>query len=40
MLKKYQNTFLRFQNEESEIKNIIQPKLVRAAEIAVNEELA
>ena len=39
MLKKYQNTCLRFQNEESEIKNIIQTKLVRAAEIAVNEEL-
>jgi t-SNARE complex subunit (syntaxin) len=39
MLKKYQKTCLRFQNEESEIKNIIQTKLVRAAEIAVNEEL-
>ena len=39
MLKKYQNTCVRFQNEESEIKNIIQTKLVRAAEIAVNEEL-
>ena len=39
MLKKYQTTCLRFQNEESEIKNIIQTKLVRAAEIAVNEEL-
>ena len=39
MLKKYQNTCMRFQNEESEIKNIIQTKLVRAAEIAVNQEL-
>ena len=39
MLKKYQNTCMRFQNEESEIKNIIQTKLVRAAEIAVDEEL-
>ena len=39
MLKKYQNTCVRFQNEESEIKNIIQTKLIRAAEIAVNEEL-
>ena len=39
MLKKYQNTCMRFQNEESEIKNIIQTKLVRAAEIAINEEL-
>ena len=39
MLKKYQHTCMRFQNEESEIKNIIQTKLVRAAEIAVNQEL-
>lgn len=39
MIKKYQNTCLRFQKEESEIKNIIQTKLVRAAEIAVNDEL-
>lgn len=39
MLKKYQNTCMRFQNEESEIKNIIQTKLVRAAEIAVDQEL-
>lgn len=39
MLKKYQNTCMRFQNEESAIKNIIQTKLIRAAEIAVNEDL-
>ena len=39
MLKKYQNTCMRFQREESDIKNIIETKLVRAAEIAVNEEL-
>ena len=38
-LKKYQHTCMGFQNEESEIKNIISTKLVRAAEIAVNEEL-
>ena len=30
---------MRFQNEGSEIKNIIQTKLVRAAEIAVDQEL-
>ena len=39
MLKKYQNTCMRFQKEESDIKNIIETKLVRAAEIAVNQEL-
>jgi len=39
MLKKYQNTCLRFQREESDIKNLIETKLVRAAEIAVNQEL-
>ena len=39
MLKKYQHTCMRFQNEESEIKNIISTKLVRAAEIAVNKVL-
>jgi t-SNARE complex subunit (syntaxin) len=39
MLKKYQKTCMRFQNEESEIKNIISTKLVRAAEIAVDQEL-
>ena len=39
MLKKYQNSCLRFQKEESEIKGIIETKLVRAAEIAVNQEL-
>ena len=38
-LKKYQHTCMRFQNEESEIKNIISTKLVRAAEIAVNKVL-
>ena len=39
MLKKYQNTCMRFQKEESDIKKIIETKLVRAAEIAVNDEL-
>jgi t-SNARE complex subunit (syntaxin) len=39
MLRKYQNTCMRFQREESNIKNIIETKLVRAAEIAVNQEL-
>ena len=39
MLKKYQNTCMRFQREESDIKKIIETKLVRAAEIAVNDEL-
>ena len=39
MLKKYQNTCMRFQNEESVIKGIIQTKLVRAAEIAINQDL-
>ena len=39
MLKKYQNSCMRFQREESDIKNIIETKLVRAAEIAVNQEL-
>ena len=39
MLKKYQNTCMRFQREESDIKNLIETKLVRAAEIAVNQEL-
>ena len=38
MLKKYQNTCMRFQKEESDIKKIIETKLVRAAEIAVNDE--
>ena len=39
MLRKYQNTCMRFQREESNIKNIIETNLVRAAEIAVNQEL-
>ena len=39
MLKKYQNTCMRFQREEADIKNLIETKLVRAAEIAVNQEL-
>ena len=39
MLRKYQNTCMRFQREESNIKNIIETKLIRAAEIAVNQEL-
>ena len=39
MLKKYQNSCMLFQKEESDIKNIIETKLVRAAEIAVNQEL-
>ena len=39
MVKKYKNTCMRIQKEENEIKNIIETKLVRAAEIAVNQEL-
>ena len=30
---------MRFQKEEHELKNIIETKLIRAAEIAVNQEL-
>ena len=39
MLQKYKNVCLRFSKAESDIKNIIETKLVRAAEIAVNQEL-
>ena len=39
MIKKYKNTCMRFQKEENDLKNIIETKLVRAAEIAVNQEL-
>ena len=39
MIKKYKNTCMRFQKEEHELKNIIETKLIRAAEIAVNQEL-
>ena len=39
MLQKYKNVCLRFSKAESDIKSIIETKLVRAAEIAVNHEL-
>ena len=39
MIQKYKNVCIRFSKQESDIKNIIQTKLVRAAEIAVNQEL-
>ena len=39
MINKYKNTCMRFQKEENDIKKIIETKLVRAAEIAVNQEL-
>jgi t-SNARE complex subunit (syntaxin) len=39
MINKYKNTCTRFQKEENDIKKIIETKLVRAAEIAVNQEL-
>ena len=39
MVKKYKNVSIRFSKQESDIKNIIETKLVRAAEIAVNQEL-
>ena len=39
MAKKYKNVCLRFSKQESDIKNIIETKLIRAAEIAVNQEL-
>ena len=39
MLLKYKNICLRFSKAESDIKHIIETKLVRAAEIAVNQEL-
>ena len=39
MIKKYQQTCLKFQNVEGEIKNIIETKLVRSAEIALNKNL-
>ena len=38
MIQKYKNVCIRFSKQESVIKNIIQTKLVRAAEIAVNQE--
>ena len=39
MIKKYQQTCLNFENVEGEIKNIIETKLVRSAEIALNKNL-
>ena len=39
MIQKYKNISLKFSKEESDIKNIIETKLIRAAEIAVNQEL-
>ena len=39
MINKYKNICMRFQKEENEIKNIIETKLVRAAEIVINQEL-
>ena len=38
-IQKYKNISLKFSKEESDIKNIIETKLIRAAEIAVNQEL-
>ena len=40
MINSYKSTCLRFQKEESEIKNYIETKLIRQAEIAVNQELS
>ena len=39
MINKYKKTCMRFQKEENDIKNIIETKLVRAAEIVINQEL-
>ena len=39
MLKKYQSTIQRFQNEESEIKKIRETKLIRGVEINLKEDL-
>ena len=39
MIKKYQQTCVNFENVESEIKSIIETKLVRSAEIALNKNL-
>ena len=39
MIKKYQNTIQRFQDEEGEIIKIKETKLVRGAEIALGQEL-
>ena len=39
MIQKYKNISLKFSKEESDIKNIIETKLIRATEIAVNQEL-
>ena len=39
MVQKYKNVCIRFSNQESDIKKIIETKLVRAAEIVVNQEL-
>ena len=39
MVNKYKNTCMRFQKEENDIKNIIETKLIRAAEIVINQEL-
>ncbi len=40
MVNKYKNTCMRFQKEENDIKNIIETKLIRAAEIVINQELS
>ena len=39
MIKKYQHTMQRFQEEESKIKSIKETKLIRGAEIALGQEL-
>ena len=39
MIQKYKKVCIRFSNQESDIKKIIETKLVRAAEIVVNQEL-
>jgi len=38
-IQKYKNVCIRFSKQESDIKNIIEPKLVRAVEIIVNQKL-
>ena len=40
MTKKYQNVCIKFQNLESDIKNIMQTKNIRAAEIVLGKELS
>ena len=39
MIQKYKNVCIRFSKQESDIKNIIEKKFIRAAEIIVNQEL-